>query len=130
METGLNKQNALIGSRILIYNPGDLPIDFTLYLNNLNNHLRSIQEPYRFRISRYNVQRLNLADAVDWIGLTTYNEIENKDYKYGKRYVGILETDSVNNTVAHAGVDIKPTMRYLGESQPNHFYFVEPIPKN
>jgi len=37
METGLNKQNALIGTRVLVYNPGDVPVDFTLYLNNLKN---------------------------------------------------------------------------------------------
>jgi hypothetical protein len=51
METGLNKQNALIGSRILVYNPGDLPIDFKIYLNKINNRLRTVEEPYRFRIS-------------------------------------------------------------------------------
>lgn len=130
METGLNKQNALIGSRILVYNPGDLPIDFTLYLTNFNNKLRNIDEPYRFRISRYNVQRLTIEQAVDWIGLKTYDESENDDFKYGKRYVGILETGAVSNSIENVGLNVLPQIHYLNQSQPNHLYFTEPIPKN
>lgn len=130
METGLNKQNALIGSRILVYNPGDLPIDFTLYLTNLNNKLRSIEEPYRFRISRYDVQRLTIEQAVDWLGLKTYDESENDKFKYGKRYVGILETQSVNSSVENIGLNVQPEIRYLDQSQPNHLYFTEPIPRD
>ena len=34
MDTGLNNENALIGSRLLVYNPGDIPIDFHLRLDN------------------------------------------------------------------------------------------------
>ena len=129
METGLNKQNALIGSRILVYNPGDLPVDFTIYLNNLNNRLRSIEEPYRFRINRYGVQRLTVEQAVDWLGLETYNQEENEIFKYGKRYVGILETETINNSIEAVGLDINPQMRFLDESHPKHLYFTEPIPK-
>lgn len=129
METGLNKQNALIGSRILVYNPGDLPINFTLELNNLNNKLRNIEEPYRFRISRYNVQRLSVKQAVDWIGLETYNKAENDKFKYGKRYVGILEAAPVNGSTESVGSDLQPQIRYLDESHPNHLYFTEPLPR-
>jgi hypothetical protein len=55
MDTGLNKQNGLIGSRILVYNPGDVPVDFELKLGNLTSDFRSNLEEYTFRISRYNV---------------------------------------------------------------------------
>ena len=34
MDTGLNNENALIGSRLLVYNPSDIPIDFELKLDN------------------------------------------------------------------------------------------------
>lgn len=129
METGLNKQNALIGSRILVYNPGDIPVDFKLYLNKLNNKLRTVDEAYRFRISLYNVQRLTIEHAVDWIGLKTFNEKDNEQFKYGKRYVSILETEELNNSMTNQGKYIEPKQRLLKESHPNHLYFVEPIPQ-
>lgn len=129
METGLNKQNALIGSRILVYNPGDLPIDFKIYLNKINNRLRTIEEPYRFRISQYNVQRLTVEQAVDWINLKTFNEKDNEKFKYGKRYVSILETEKLNNSTINQGKYFQPKQRLLKDSHPNHLYFVEPIPK-
>jgi len=40
MDTGLNKQNGLIGSRLLVYNSGDVPIDFELKLGNLSSNFR------------------------------------------------------------------------------------------
>nr|DAW49264.1 MAG TPA: hypothetical protein [Caudoviricetes sp.] len=60
MDTGLNRQNGLIGSRLLVYNPGDVPIDFELKLGNLTSDFRSNLKDYTFRISRYNVERLSI----------------------------------------------------------------------
>jgi hypothetical protein len=60
MDTGLNKQNGLIGSRILVYNPGDVPVDFELRLGNLSSEFRGNLNKAMFRISRYNVQRLTI----------------------------------------------------------------------
>jgi hypothetical protein len=60
MDTGLNKQNGLIGSRLLVYNPGDVPVDFELKLGNLTSDFRSNLKDYTFRISRYNVERLSI----------------------------------------------------------------------
>jgi hypothetical protein len=66
MEMGLNKQNSLIGSRLLVYNPGDVPVDFKLHLKNFDyKNMRGVldvENPdfLKFRISRYNVQRLTL----------------------------------------------------------------------
>jgi hypothetical protein len=54
MDKGPSKKNFAIGNRILIYNPGDIPIDFKLYLSNLINTFRG-NTNYTFRISRYNV---------------------------------------------------------------------------
>ena len=125
METGINKQNALIGTRVLVYNPGDIPIDFTLYLNNLKNQLREIDdEPYRFRISRYNVQRLTVEQAVDWTKLKTYDPMEEETFKYGTHYVNIQEAKP------EAGINVNPTICHLQNSHPNHLYIAEPVPRD
>jgi hypothetical protein len=55
MDTGLNRQNALIGSRLLVYNPGDIEIPFELKLGNLTSRFRNHVSGESFRISRYNV---------------------------------------------------------------------------
>ena len=124
METGLNKQNALIGTRVLVYNPGDIPVDCTVYLNNLKNKLREIDDnPYRFRISRYNVQRLTIEQAVDWTKLKTYDISEEKTFKYGTHYVNIRETKGSQTKV-------NPVIRHLQNSHPNHFYITEPVPRD
>lgn len=100
MDTGLNRQNGMIGSRILVYNPGDVPIDFELKLGNLVSRYRANMSDndknYRFRISRYNVQRLSIEQAVDWCGLKTYHREDDNDYKYAGRYFTILENSPKN----------------------------------
>lgn len=141
MDTGLNRQNGVIGSRVLVYNPGDLPIDFEARLGNLVSRYRANlsdrDKNYRFRVSRYNVERLTIEQAVDWCGLETYHREDNDKYKYGNRYFTILEMNPDN-----AGKDpIKPSWYYegdwnyepferrLGASSPRHCYYVEPIPR-
>lgn len=130
MDIGLNKQNGLIGSRILVYNPGDVPVDFELRLGNLISHFRKLNkgidiEPYKFRVSRYNVQRMSIEDAVDLTGLKTRNRDEEETYKYGKRYVDILEgLDENSDTNQYA-----PRYHNLINAHPNHVYMVEPVPR-
>lgn len=125
MDTGLNKQNGLIGSRILVYNPGDIPVDFELRLGNLINDFRKngrdLGTPYRFRVSRYNVQRLNIEQAVDWTGLKTYNIDDNTKYKYGQKYVTIADKPAEGTHT--------PTYIDLKNAHPKHMYLVEPIPR-
>lgn len=129
METGLNKQNSLIGSRLLVYNPGDIPVDFKLHLKNFDYQkmrgvLNSKNPDYlKFRISRYNVQRLTLDQAIDWTGLKTYNKDDNAAYKYGAKYFTILQKQTNPNSI-----DILP--KELKMSHPNHAYIVEPIPSD
>lgn len=120
MDIGLNQQNGIIGSRLLVYNPGDIPIEFELKLGNLSNSIRNLSEDYVFRISRYNVQRLRIDQAVDWTGLKTLNKAEDKEYRYGTHYFKILENK--NN-------EYSPHLRNLKESHPKHTYMVEPIPR-
>jgi len=55
MDTGLNETNSVLGSRLLVYNPGDVPIDFELKLGNLTANFRGNIDNAVFRISRYNV---------------------------------------------------------------------------
>ena len=140
MDTGLNKQNAMIGSRILVYNPGDLPVDFKLKLGNLSSGFRDNLAKYKFRISRYNVQRLTIEQAVDWTGLKTFKEEDNEKYKYGSRYFTIAETNKDNQGLIWGEIkeqaendelewNFEPTYRYLKSSHPNHTYIVEPIPR-
>lgn len=137
MDTGLNKQNAMIGSRILVYNPGDIPIDFELKLGNLSSGFRSNLAKYKFRISRYNVQRLTIEQAVDWTGLKTFKPEDNEKYKYGTRYFTIAEPNKDNQGLVWGEVKedentdwkFEPSYRQLKSSHPNHAYIVEPIPR-
>lgn len=121
MDTGLNKQNGLIGSRLLVYNPGDVPVDFELKLGNLTSDFRSNLQEYTFRISRYNVERLNIEQAVDWIGLKTNDIDDNEKFKYGTKYFTISEPAS--------GDSYEPSFRQLKWAHPKHCYITEPIPQ-
>lgn len=120
MDIGLNQQNGLIGSRILVYNPGDLPVDFELRLGNISSDFRKNLNNYTFRVSRYNVERLTIPEAVDFTGLKTLNKEDNEPYKYGNRYFYIM-----------GGADDSgaPAYNLLKNSHPHHTYIVEPIPK-
>lgn len=141
MDTGLNRQNGMIGSRILVYNPGDLPIDFKLKLGNLVSRYRANMSDndknYRFRISRYNVQRLTIEQAVDWCDLKTYHRDDEEAYRYGNRYFTILENNPNNEGMDPSKPswfyekewDYKPFERRLGAAGPRHCYYVEPIPR-
>lgn len=133
MDTGLNKQNGIIGSRLLVYNPGDLPVDFVLKLGNLSCEIRKTLEHYKFRISRYNVERLTIEQAVDWTGLTTLFKEDNEKYKYGDRYFKLLEPQESNkekSTFFSIDTwDFSANLRNLKCSHPAHTYIVEPIPK-
>lgn len=118
MDLGLNKLNSIIGSRILVYNPGDVPVDFTLKLGNLTQHFRDKDEHYTFRVSRYNVQRLTIQQAVDWTGLKPYDLNNEEDFKYGSKYFSYL---------TYNGTDFN--YKDLNLAHPNHCYIVEPIPQ-
>lgn len=119
METGLNNEQGLIGSRILVYNPGDVPIDFEVKLDNVRKNFRGKNGDYDFRISRYNVERLSIEEAVDYTGMTTVDKTEDDAFKYGNRYFKILEPDN------NGGV----CLRNLKDAHPKHCYIVEPIPR-
>jgi len=41
MDLGLTRENGVIGSRLLVYNPGDVPIDFELKLTGIFQKLRN-----------------------------------------------------------------------------------------
>lgn len=129
MDTGLNKEQGVIGSRILVYNPGDLPVEFELKLNNLKNRFRANDGGYNFRVSRYNVQRLTIEQAVDWTGLTTLDQNENDTYSYGNRYFKVLE--KTNTVTGENGATWNECgYRTLKKAHPRHCYIAEPIPQN
>lgn len=140
MDTGMNKQNAMIGSRILVYNPGDIPVDFELKLGNLSSQFRYNLQNYKFRISRYNVQRLTIEQAVDWADLKTFRKEDEYKHKYGTRYLVLAEPNEKNanldfrkEMIANANYktdwQFNPTFKNLKASHPNHTYIVEPIPR-
>lgn len=136
MDTGLNRQNGVIGSRILVYNPGDLPIDFEIKLGNLVSQYRANMrdgENYTFRISRYNVQRLTIEQAVDWCGMKTYDQLDEEKYKYGNRYFTLLQSKVSNIgkdwTKDNKDWDYRIQSQLLGKTHPRHAYYVEPIPR-
>lgn len=135
MDTGSAHNSNLVGSRILVYNPGDLPVDFELRIGNLMKEFRG-QENYTFRVSRHNVERLTLEQAVDWTGMTTFKDEDNQKYKYGSRYFTIMEgtddTKVITETKGLTGEERKfyePAYRNLKIAHPNHAYLVEPIPR-
>lgn len=123
MDTGLYQQSHLIGSRLMVYNPGDVPVDFKLNLGNLRSDFRGNTDNYTFRISRYNVQRLTIEQAVDWTGLTCFDSKYDEDYKYGNRYFTIREHEENDSEI------IEPNDILLKNSHPRHCYVVEPIPR-
>ena len=134
MDTGLNITNAVIGSRLLVYNPGDLPIDFKAEFD-ANKRSFWTGRGNHFQVRRFNVQRLTIPQAVDWTGLTTQNPEDNSDYKYGNRYFkrkNINEKVVKETLTTESGekIDIYE-MNYatLGNQHPNHAYIVEPIPR-
>ena len=136
MDTGLNAENGLIGSRLLVYNPGDLPVDFELRMGNLSSSLRRNLDKFTFRISRYNVQRLTIEQAVDWTGLTTYKKDDNDKFKYGEKYFKIIEPRPENLETTSGCIygptedwNFAPFFRDLKCAHPNHTYIVEPIPR-
>lgn len=99
METGFESNTSMIGSRLLVYNPGDLPIDWEIRFDENKRGFWSTRGGVKFRVSRYNVERLPLAAAVDWCGMTTYNITDNEDYKYGTKYFkrGVLDLENISN---------------------------------
>lgn len=86
METGFDNSTSMIGSRVLVYNPGDLPIDWEIRFDENKRGFWSTRGGARFRIRRFNVERLPIPCAVDWCGLTTLEEEDNEPYKYGTKY--------------------------------------------
>lgn len=129
MDIGINGKNGLIGSRFLVYNPGDLPVEFNLDLNRIENYLDNPRAG-RFQIRRYNVQRLSIPQAVDWTGLKTLEEKDNVDYKYGHKYFKCLETDNPIVDITING-EKKKQLNFieLKDQHPEHAYIAEPIPQ-
>lgn len=86
MDLGFNSGRAMIGSRMLVYNPGDLPVEWEVRFDENKRSFWSCRGGTKFRIRRFNVERLNIENAVDWCGLTTYEAADNEPYKYGTKY--------------------------------------------
>lgn len=132
MDMGLCKDNSVLGSRILVYNPGDLSVPFRLQFE-LDDRLRFLLsgEQSKIRIRRLNVDRLKLENAVDWTGLKPEDESDEEQYKYGKRYFKMVEYE-LNEKVTNENID---TVEYginkklLKEQHPDFAYIVQPIPR-
>ena len=134
MDTGLNNTNAVIGSRMLVYNPGDLPVDFKMEFD-ANERSFWTGRGNHFQVRRFNVQRLTIPQAVDWTGLTTQDPDDEEKYKYGDRYFKrkITDTKTIKMSIeTESGDTIKIyDMSYglLGNQHPNHAYIAEPVPR-
>lgn len=121
MDTGLNNENALIGSRILVYNPGDLPIEFKMKLDN-NERTFWTERGNHFQIRRFNVQRLSIPNAVDWVGLLPQEESDEDKFKYGQKYFKRTVRGINNNGAYELEHSLLP-------QHPNYTYIAEPIPR-
>lgn len=124
MDIGMNKENFLMGSRLLVYNPGDLPIDFELKFNNKERAFWT-SRGNRFQVRRMNVQRLPISMAIDLTGLKTQDKNDDISYKYGNKYFKITSSAAQLN----ADEIMEPLYEELGNKHPNHAFVVEPIPK-
>lgn len=117
MDIGIEKENGMIGSRILVYNPGDIPIDFKLKIDNALK-----QRGSKFCIRRYNVQQLPISMAVDYTFMKTQNLEDNKNFKYGNKYfkkIKINENEEDINTVEYEEIkDLHPDFAYVAEPIP------------
>lgn len=120
MDMGLNKENSLIGTRLLVYNPGDIPIDFNLDFDNEERTFWSSRGNH-FQVRRFNVERLSIPEAVDWVKLKTFDLADEATHKYGNRYFvrEKVETGNQYNTIDYELID----------EHPHHAYLVEPIPR-
>lgn len=123
MDTGVNSANAIIGSRLLVYNPGDIPIDFEVKIDNRENAFHSSRGRH-FQIRRMNVERLTIPQAVDWTGLKPFFKEDEEKYKYGNKYFKRVKIDIDSKTT-----DITVKLEDLKDAHPKHCYIVEPIPK-
>lgn len=126
MDIGMSNNNALLGSRFLVYNPGDLPAEFKLDMNRIEN-IANNTRAQNFQIRRYNVQRLTIPQAVDWTGLKPYNPEDEKDYKYGNRYFKMVDDNSIRYDKINNTYEINYSN--LKDKHPNHAYIAEPIPQ-
>ncbi len=122
MDTGIDRSSALMGTRILVYNPGDVPVDFELRFDNNDRTFWS--RGGHFQVRRYNVQRLPIVHAVDWTGLKTLEEDENESYKYGDRYFKISKREDTPK-----GLYFNEEFNLLGNKHPTFAYIAEPIPR-
>lgn len=86
MEVGFDSSRPLIGTRLLVYNPGDLPIDWQLKINENKRSFWSGRGSEKFRIRRFNVERLSISEAVDWCMMTPYYQRDKDVFKYGNKY--------------------------------------------
>lgn len=137
MDIGICPKNNMLGSRMLVYNPGDMPIDFQVKINFPKGHGRLDH----FQIRRLNVQRLTIPQAVDWTGLKAINNNDNIVYKYGDKYFKrrLLTTDGeiqyydiakfINESAADLSEDELKEHGYYCNAHPTHVYIAEPIPK-
>ena len=125
MDIGMNKENFLVGSRLLVYNPGDLPIDFELKFNNKERNFWT-SRGNRFQVRRLNVQRLPIPMAVDWTELKTQNINDENNYKYGNKY--FKTKSSITATLNETKIN-EPQYNELGDKHPKHAFIVEPIPR-
>lgn len=134
METGFDSGSPLIGSRLLVYNPGDLPVDWELRFDENKRGFWSTRGGTKFRIRRFNVERLPIDCAVDWCGLTTYDPADNEKFKYGNKYFKRRNIFAKNETT---GEDIFDKIKILVdqnykiyrpvEMEESNFYTREPL---
>lgn len=125
MDIGANKENFLMGSRILVYNPGDLPIDFELKFNNKERNFWTARGNH-FQVRRLNVQRLPIPMAVDWTGLKPQDINDEVNFKYGDKYFKTIS--SISTVEDEININL-PQYDELKEKHPKHAFIVEPIPR-
>lgn len=131
MEKGFSTSRAMIGSRMLVYNPGDLPVEWEIKFDENKRSFWSCRGGTKFRIRRFNVERLNLENAVDWCGLTTYYADDNDPFKYGTKYFKrrVLSRDEMIEKIEAIHPEAFPAIQkpVVGDVSQLDFYTKEEI---
>ena len=118
MDKGFDGENVSIGSRLLCYNPGDKSMDF-----NLRFKFKEIND-LNYQIRKFNVHKISIVDAVEILGLKCFDSSDEKYYKYGKKYLKMINEKTIVHNLDTYNVGELVNL----ESHPDFIYFIEPIP--
>lgn len=99
LDTGFYKDNDVMGSRLLVYNPGDIAVDWEIKLDVNKRGFWTGRGGNGFRVQRFNVERLTIPQAVEWTNLRAVIPEEDAPYKFGDKYFKLANIEEDNDAL-------------------------------